>query len=388
MNSRERVLTALNHKEPDQIPYDLAGTILSGMNIHFYKNLRKYLGLPEPDDYPIIEILQQLGGVHEDVIEILKPDVSDALPRSSGTFEIVVRDMAELGDPKYTYFYDEWGIGWRMPKEGGLYYDMFYHPLEKAETIEEIDNFAWPDPVAPGRFEGLRERAKYVAEVEQKAVALGGLSAGIIEMCAWLRGYEEFYPDTILNVPMIERIADIVMEMKMAFWERVLEEVGEYADVIMEADDFSGQHRLLFSLETYQTIFKPRHKKLFEFIRERSDGKIFFHSCGAVREAIPDLIDAGVQILNPVQVGATGMDSADLKREFGRDLSFWGGAVDVQYVFDQTTPEKVREETLRRIHDLAPGGGWICANIHNIQATVPPENFMAFWETLQDNIKY
>jgi len=388
MNSRERVVTALNHKEPDQIPYDMAGTILSGMNIHFYKNLRKYLRLPELKDYPVVEILQQLAHVHDDMREKLRPDVLDSLPRSSGTFEIEVRDMGELGDPNYTYFYDEWHVGWRMPKQGGLYYDMFSHPLAKAETIEEIDNFAWPDPVAPGRFTGLRERAKFIAEEEKKAVALGGLSAGIIEICAWLRGYEQFYPDLILNVPLIERIADIVMEMKMAFWARVLEEVGEYADVVMEADDFSGQHRLLFSLETYQKIFKPRHKKLFDFIHARTNGKIFFHSCGAVRDALPDLIDAGIDILNPVQVSARGMDSADLKREFGRDLSFWGGAVDVQMVFDRGTPDQVREETLRRIHDLAPGGGWICANIHNIQATVPPENFMAFWETLQENIKY
>jgi uroporphyrinogen decarboxylase len=183
-------------------------------------------------------------------------------------------------------------------------------------------------------------------------------------------------------------MADRIMEMKMAFWEKVLEEVGEYADVIMEADDFAGQHRLLISLETYQKIFKPRHKKLFDFIHSRTKGKIFFHSCGAIRPAIPDLIEAGVDILNPVQVSATGMDSAELKREFGKDLCFWGGAVDVQYVFEQTGPEQVREEALRRINDLAPGGGWICANIHNIQATVPPENYLAFWETLQENIKY
>jgi uroporphyrinogen decarboxylase len=317
--------------------------------------------------------------VDDEVRVRLKTDVLDAAPRSSGTFQIEIKDMGD-----YTYFYDEWGIGWKKPKAGGMYYDMFDNPLQKATTVAEINDFAWPDPIAPGRFEGLAERVRHIAEVEKKAVILGGLSAGIIEMCAWLRGYETFYPDTILNVNIIERIADIVLEMKMAFWEKTLNIAGEYADVVVEADDFAGQHRLLISLDTYRKLFKPRHKKLFDFIHSRTNGKIFFHSCGAIRDVIPDLIDAGVNILNPVQISATGMEPAGLKKDFGKELTFWGGGVDTQRIFSTGSPQEVRDDVKRNIEALAPGGGFVFATIHNTQPNVPPENIMAMWETLRE----
>jgi uroporphyrinogen decarboxylase len=383
MNSRERVLMALNHQEPDRIPFDLGGTVMSGIHKVAYANLREYLGLPKLDEIPIAEFLQQIAVIDDDVRERLKVDVLDTAPRSSGTFNIEIKDRGE-----YLYFYDEWGIGWNMPKDGGFFYDMFDHPLKDATTVEEIDNFPWPDPTAPSRFTGLRERARHVATVEGKAVCLGGLCAGPLEMAAWMRGYQNFYPDTIINRDLIERIIDIVVEMKMAFWEATLAEVGEYADVLIEADDMAGQLNLLITQDMYRDLFKPRHQKLFDFIHARTDAKIFFHSCGAIRPLIPDLIDVGVDILNPVQVSAKGMDSAELKKEFGKDLSFWGGGVDVQGVFGTGTPEEVRDDVKRRIEDLAPGGGLIFATIHNTQANVPPENFMAMWETLQEYGSY
>jgi uroporphyrinogen decarboxylase len=379
MNSRERVRLALQHKEPDRIPFDLGGTVMTSIHKDAYGPLRALLGLPTRDHYPILEFLQQIVVIDEDIRELLKADVRDAAARSSGTFNIEIKDMGD-----YTYFYDEWGIGWRMPKVGGFFYDMFDHPLKAATTVADIDNFAWPNPTDPARFVGLRERARHLAEVEGKAVTLGGLCAGILEMAAWTRGYENFYPDCIVNVPLIERICDIVLDMKMAYWEKALAEVGDYADVVIEADDFAGQFHLLISLDMYRKLFKPRHKKLFDFIHARTEAKIFFHSCGAIRPAIPDLIDVGVDILNPVQVSAAGMDSAELKREFGRDLAFWGGGVDVQGVFGTGTPAQVRDDVKRRIDDLAPGGGLIFATVHNTQANVPPENFVAMWDTLQE----
>lgn len=379
MNSRERVLTALNHQEPDRLPFDMGATVMTGIHVTAYKRLREFLGLPAKQEYPIVDILQQLTLIDQDVRERLQTDLLDAAPRSSGMFQITIKDM-----DNYTYFHDEWRIGWRMPKAGGFYYDMFEHPLQKATTVAEIERFDWPDPVAPARFEGLGERVRHIAEIQGKGVVLGGLSAGIIEMCAWLRGYEAFYMDTLLNPEIVECIADKVMEMKMAFWEKTLEIAGPYADVILEADDFAGQHRLLFSLDTYRKLFKPRHKKLFDFIHARTKGKIFFHSCGAIRAAIPDLLDAGIDILNPVQVSATDMDPFELKREFGQDLTFWGGAVDPQQIYGAGSPQEVRDHVKRNIEALAPGGGYIFASIHNTQPNVPPENVMAMWEALQE----
>jgi len=175
-----------------------------------------------------------------------------------------------------------------------------------------------------------------------------------------------------------------VMELKMAYWEIALREVGDYADVVGEADDFAGQFRMLISPAMYRRIVKPLHKELFDFIHARTKAKLFFHSCGAIRPVISDLIEIGVDILNPVQVSATGMDSAELKREFGKDVTFWGGGVDTQNVLGSGSPEEVRADTHRRIEDLASGGGFVFATVHNIQGNVPPENIMAMWETLQE----
>jgi uroporphyrinogen decarboxylase len=174
-----------------------------------------------------------------------------------------------------------------------------------------------------------------------------------------------------------------VMELKMAYWEKALAEVGDNVDVIGEADDFAGQLRLLISPSMYRRIAKPLHKKLFDFIHARTKAKIFFHSCGAIRPVIPDLVEIGVDILNPIQVSAAGMDTAELKREFGKDIVFWGGGVDTQRVLGDGTSQEVRADVRRRIEDLAPGGGFVFATVHNIQGNVPPENIMAMWEILQ-----
>jgi uroporphyrinogen decarboxylase len=145
---------------------------------------------------------------------------------------------------------------------------------------------------------------------------------------------------------------------------------------------------MLISPNTYRKLVKPLHKELFDFIHARTKAKIFFHSCGAIRPVIPDLIEAGVDVLNPVQVSATGMDSADLKRDFGKDITFWGGGVDTQRVLGVGTPDDVRADVRKRIEDLAPGGGFVFATVHNIQGNVPAENILAMWETLQEYGKY
>jgi uroporphyrinogen decarboxylase len=379
MNSRQRSKMALNHQEPDKIPFDLGGTVLTSINIHAYRKLRKYLGLPDKE-IGVMDVFQQIAVVDEDVRQALGVDVRNVAPRSSATHQIIVNDTDM---PNYTFFHDEWGIGWRMPKEGGFYYDMFDHPLSYSTSIDDIKNFPWPDPVDPARFEGLRERAKFVAEERGELVILGGLAAGFIELTAWTRGFAKFYPDLVTNLDWLTYLMDTIIDLKIAYWEIALPIVGEYADVVQEADDLAGQFDLLISPEIYRKVVKPRHKKIMDFIKARTDAKIFFHSCGAIRGIIPDMIDIGIDIINPVQVSATGMESAALKRDFGKDITFWGGLVDTQGVFTNGTPQQVRDEVRRRIDDFGTGGGFIAATVHNIQANVPPENVMAMWETLQ-----
>lgn len=378
MNSRERVRLALNHKEADRVPWDLGATLMSGIHVDAYRRLRDYLGLPEKDEIPFLDIVQQIVVLDEDVRERLEVDVRSVVPRPSSSFELEIKDMGD-----YRYFHDEWGIGWRKPKQGGSYYDMFHHPLKNARSTADIEAYPWPDPVDPTRFVGLRERARHIAHVEGRAVVLGNFCAGMMEMAAWTRGFTDYFMDFAANQKLMACLLDKVLELKMGYWEKALAEVGEYADVVVEADDFAGQSGMLIAPEVYRKIVKPRHRTLLDFIHARTEARVFFHSCGAIWPVIPDLIEVGVDILNPVQVSAAGMDTVELKREFGEDITFWGGGVDTQHVLGQATPKDVRDEVKRRIEDLAPGGGFVFATVHNIQGNVPPENIMAMWETMQ-----
>ncbi|NQT84988.1 hypothetical protein HQ563_18380, partial [bacterium] len=180
-------------------------------------------------------------------------------------------------------------------------------------------------------------------------------------------------------------LLDKVMEVKWDYWDIILDIVGENVLVISEADDLAGQNGPLISPKLYRELIKPRHTQLFSMIKKKAKSRvyIFFHSCGAVRELIPDLIESGIDILNPVQVSAAGMDTRELKREFGKDITFWGGGVDTQYVLPRGNRQEIVDEVRRRIEDLAPGGGFVFSAVHNIQGDVPPENIMIMWEALQ-----
>jgi uroporphyrinogen decarboxylase len=386
MNSRQRVLTALNHKEPDHVPFDLGGSVVTGIHVTAYQNLREYLGLPLRQPV-IIDQVQQLAGVDADVMDYLGVDVHNISPRSSASFKI---QFHNTDDRRYSYYHDEYGIGWRMPNEGGLYYDMFDHPLAGNLTEDDVDHFALPDPLDPSRFSGIRQAALNVLEKEQRALVIGSISAGIFELYTWTRGYKDAYADWAANPGLAERMLTRFMDLQLAYWDRMFEVLeGIPVDVVQFADDIAAQFNLLISPASYRRQLKPFHRQMFDHIHSRSNAKIFFHSCGAIRPLIPDLIEAGIDILNPVQVSARGMDSAELKREFGKDLVFWGGGVDTQNTFDVShTPEEVQRDVRRRLEDLMPGGGFIFNTVHNIQANVPPQNIMAMWETLQEYGKY
>ncbi len=378
MDSRERLQIALNHKEPDRVPFDLGATVLTSIHHKSYNALRSYLGLPVIESN-LMDIVQQIVSVDDDVYELLKCDVKNVASNPSSTYHREIKVMNG-----YSYFHDEWGIGWKMPVKGGWYYDMFDHPLKHAETITDLENYPWPDPSDDARFEGLAKRAVQAAQEEKQGVFISGISAGIMEIAAWMRGFDNYFVDFVANEKLLVALMRKVMEIKMIYWERALALLEDNVDVVHEADDFAGQYKMLISPDTYRRIVKPLHKELFDFIHAHTKAKLFFHSCGSIRPVIPDLIEIGVDILNPIQVSATGMDSAELKKEFGDDVVFWGGGVDTQRVLGDGTQEEVRAETKRRITDLAPGGGFVFAAVHNIQGNVPPENIMAMWETLQE----
>lgn len=382
MTSRERLQKALNHEEPDRIPVDLGGSIVTSITKNAYANLRSLLGLKatEPE---IIDVVQQLPRVEQDLREELRIDTIPLTANAPSSWELKIE---EEGD--YLYFYDEWGSRLRMPKKGGFYFDWYEYPI-KESTRDALKKFKWPDPDDPARYEGLKDRAKELYENTEYAIMGSALSGGgIFEQPERVRGAPEFLMDLVSN----EKFADALMERFTNFYLReyshFLDEVGDYIQVIVYWNDMSGQNAPLISPSLYRKLIKPKEKRLFSLIKKRTNAKIFYHCCGAAYEFIPDLIETGVDILNPVQVSAKGMDTQKLKKEFGKDIVFWGGGCDTQRVLPFGTVQEVREEVKRRINDLAPGGGFVFNTVHNIQDGIPPENIMAMFETIWEYGKY
>ena len=359
------------------MPFDLGGTGLTTIHLNAYANLRRHLGLA-PAQPEIMAMAEQLAVVEEDLAQRLETDFRLVLSGMPSGFRYAFRDEGD-----YEAYTDEWGIGWRKPKDGGFYYDMYQHPLASADSLSDFQDYPFPDPLDEGRFHSLRAQAEE-AVAKEKAVVLAGPCAGIAEVYSWLRGYEDYYVDLARNQDYAAYMLDRMVEFKSAYWEKALEEVGDLVDVVIEADDLAGQHRLLLSPKTYRSLVKPRHHKLFSFIKDQAPVKLFFHSCGAVRPLIWDFIEAGIDILNPVQISAEGMDPQELKDEYGQDLVFWGGGVDTQHVLDKGTPAEVKADVRRNIGALAPGGGFVFATVHDIQADVPPENLVAMWQAWRE----
>lgn len=384
--SYQRVLAALEHREPDRVPFDLGAMAVTAININALRNLKRYLGIP--GEVRLWDKITQVAVTDEATAAYLRTDVGQVcpnLPASPG----MAKDLGLEGE--YYRLVDEWGMGWQMPRDGGHYYDLCYSPLASAETVKDVEEYPWPDPLDSARYAGMASQARQVVREEEKMLVLERMSSGMWEHAMWMTGYEKFYMAMVENKKLVHAIMDKILEIKMAYWEKALETVGETPVVVSEADDLGGQNGLLVSLEMYKELIWPYHKRLFEFIKQKAKGQayIFFHSDGAIYEAIPLLIEAGVDILNPWQVSCKGMDdTARFKREYGRDLVIWGGSCDSQYVLPFGTPQAVRDETRRRIEDLAPGGGFVFAPIHVIQAHVPPQNIVAWWETLQEYGQY
>jgi uroporphyrinogen decarboxylase len=377
MEPRQRVLAAMDHKEADRVPRDLAGTRYTSIHAEAYERLRPAMGLPEAE-IRIVDTTQGLAHIHDDLLDRFGADIALVSAGSPLTYEREVTN-----DGEYERFLDEFGV-MRARPVGGLYYESTTSPLSGDITAADVDAYPWPDPQDAGRFVGMKERAQHIRDVEKRAVFVGSLCAGVTEMHFRMRGYEHGYMDMALDPTLARKLMERITDLKLAYWEKVLDEIGDDIDIAAEADDLGAQHAPLFSPQAYRDIVKPFHKQIIDYIKSRSRARFFLHSCGAIRELIPDLIEIGVDCLNPVQVSAAGMETAELKAEFGADITFWGGTVDSQKTIARGTPEEVRAETKRRILDLKPGGGFVFASIHNLQAQVPVENILAMWEALEE----
>ena len=375
MTSRERVLCTLDHAIPDRVPIDLGGN-QTGIHKNAYRNLVGYLGIT--DELRIMDAVQQLAAPCEQVLERLHVDTryihAGAAANWNGGIVRATRDGREWHD-----LTDEFGIRWSMPDVLPYYMDISLHPLADA-PLADLNHYPWPKGDDPSRFAGLRERALMLKKETPYAV-VSGISGVVYEICWYLRGLEQWFCDLMLEPEFCEAMLDQTLKFWLDWFRLFLDEVDDVVDVIMIGDDLAGQNGPLFNPDIYRRIVKPRHKRLVQYIRSRTQAKIWYHTCGSCTDFIPDLIDNGVHILNPLQISARNMDPQDLKRRFGKQLAFWGGGVDAQHILPQGTPEQVAANVRQNLGALMPGGGYVFNNCHNIQGEVPPENILSMFDT-------
>lgn len=366
LNHRDRVRSALRHSEVDRVPTDLGG-INSSIHRVAYDNLAVYLGIPLAGQV-ILDKVQQIVSPSEEILERLDTDtrwIDPRLPMGS--------PVKEFPDGSYV---DSWGIK-RIPV--GHYFEMPRdgHPLRTAD-IDDLDRYVWP-PTSLDETERQRmeKTAQYLENETDYAICTFGGS--VFETSWYLRSMEKFLIDLLRNVEFACKLMDKVTDVNIDFFDELLDAIGQYLDVVMIGDDLALQSGPMISLDTYRKYVKPRQQRLIEAIRRRSKAKILYHSCGSASYFYDDLVSIDVDAVTPVQVSANGMDTAELKKKWGKQLTFWG-AIDTQHVLPFGSPEDVRKEVEKRIKDLAPGGGYVLGAVHNIQPDVPPQNIVAMYE--------
>ncbi len=385
MNSRERIIKAIDHQEPDRIPFDLAGTTWTGITNVAYQNLRHFLGM-EPDEPGWSDVIQQIVIPSEEILNRLGADTRGVFPLTSHNWDVYSR-LADKGG--FWEYFDEWGFTHHFPKNGH-WFSLVKHPLEPVDFEVEgiIENYTWPDASAKQRFVGLREKAIQFKN-QGKIVITKGLCAGLFEMHQRVRGMENAMLDPFLFPVNSDKLIGKLADLKIEFWNALFDELGDAVDIAGEGDDYGTQQSQLISPDQFQEYYKPHFERVLSFMKKKAPHiKIMFHSCGNVRPIIPDLIEMGVDILNPVHINATGMEPVQLKKDFGDAIVFWGGGIDTQKVLPSGTVQEVTDDVRRNIETLAPGGGFVFNTVHNIQSEVPPQNVIAMWEALQEFGKY
>ena len=381
MNSRERILKALNFEEADRVPYDLGGSTWSGIARVAYENLLKYKKWPE-EEVSWADVIQQIVIPSEQVLERLGSDVRGLFPLTSHNWD-VYSNLTDAGS--YYEYYDEWGFTHHFPKDG-YWFSLVKSPMEEIDFSGSgiLEQGIWPDARNPVRWEGLRDLAMEHRK-RGKATFTKGLCAGLFEMHQRIRGMENAMLDPLIYPDNSDLLVGKVADLKIEFWDMALDQIGDLADIVGEGDDYGTQQSQLISPEQFRQYYKPHFKRVLEFIKKKQPGiKIMFHSCGNVRPVIPDFVEMGIDILNPVHITSTGMEPVELKRDFGRDMVFWGGGIETQNTLPLGSPQEIKDGVKRNIEALAPGGGFVFSTVHNIQAEVPPENIEAMLEALQE----
>jgi hypothetical protein len=421
LTSRERVQLALNHQEPDRLPLDLGGSVVTGMQVSSVYKLRQALKLDPPGmPVKVIEPYQMLGEIKPDLIEALGVDVVSLASTKTlfgfrnegwkpwtifdGTPVLVPEGFNTEPEPDGDILMYPEGDrsappSGRMPK-GGFYFDTIIRqpPIDESKLNPE-DNLEEFSPISDTDLAYFqREAERLYAETDKAILAnFGGTGFGDIALvpAPWLkypkgiRDVAEWYMSTVTRRDYVYRVFERQCEIALANLERLYQAVGDRATaVFVTGTDFGMQIGTFISPRTYRELYQPFHKQLNDWIHQHTPWKTFIHSCGSVAALIPDFIEAGFDILNPVQTSAADMGPRQLKERFGDRITFWGGGVDTQRTLPFGTPEQVRAEVRERLRIFGPGGGFVFNTIHNVQARVPVENLLALYETVREYGRY
>ena len=374
MTSRERLIKALNFEEADRVPIDLGG-FQTGIHKLAYIDLLNYLNKKE--EIRILDPVQQLVVPSEDVLERFHADVRYITAHAPDSFKGEIKKNQRNGRLWHD-LKDEFGVVWSMPDDQQLYMDISHHPLADA-TIKDIEKYPFPKGDDQSRFTGVRDNALKIINETPYALSTG-ICGVVYETCWYMRGLERWFMDMIDNPKLCEALLDQTSKYWIDFFNVYMKEIGDLIDVVMIGDDLAAQHGVLFSPKFYREVVKPRQKKVVQHLRSLTNAKIWYHTCGACSEYIDDLLDNGIDILNPVQISAKNMDPAELKRRYGTKLVFWGGGIDSQQILPRESPDVIRKHVKKNIEIFKPGGGYVFNNVHNIQCSVPPENIVALFD--------
>jgi uroporphyrinogen decarboxylase len=408
MTPRERVVSALNHRQPDRVPIDFSGHRSSGIHAIAYARLRDYLGLPKRP-IRVYDPVQQMAVVDEDVLR---------------RFRI---DTIELG--RAFAVEDEWWHDWVLPDgtpcqlpvwvkprrdgnrwvlespkgqiiaqmpDGALYFEQTYYPFLDGEAnhdrlAEAFDESMWtgiaspPGPIVsgPDGEQTMIEGAKKLRASTDRAI-IGLFGGNLLELGQFMYRNDNFFMLLAGEPDRAHDFLEKLVALHLKNLEAFLGKVGPYIDVILFGDDLGMQTGPQISPSMYREFFKPRHAKMWKRAKELANVKVMLHCCGGVRELLDDLIDAGLDAINPVQISCRGMEASALKRDFGGRITFWGGGCDTREMLSRGTPDMIRKHVREQVSILHKGGGFVFQQVHNILADVPPQNIVAMFDTLSE----
>ena len=402
MNSRDRIIAAINHRQPDKVPVDLGSSTVTGISAIAYNNLKRHLSISSPTR--VFDVVQQLANVDMEVVDLFGVDALDVNRVTTETddwYEVNLADGSKAEYPSWFrplkspdgswYTTDADGLILSRMPAGAAFYDQMYFPYEKGypENFENLKDslkkISWVVHSHASNLNAteLRDKLIHLKKATDKALVMSG-GAKLLELGFFIRRMDNFLMDLMVEQDKLCEMLDILVDMHLSGLEKKCSTIGDIVDVIRFGDDLGMTSGAFMDLETFRKIFKPRYRILCDYVKKHSNMKIFLHSCGSIRQYIPDLIEVGFDILNPVQTNCYDMDPLALKKEFGMDITFWGGGVDTASVLNMGSPEDVRKDVLNRCEIFSKDGGFVFAPIHNILSEVKPQNIIAAYNAVKE----